>query len=390
VAARLVALVVAVAALTLGLGQGARPAAARASEGALTADVLAAPSPVLSTDQRRHLVYEIVVDNRAGARMALRRLDVRAPAAKAPVATFGARALAGMLVMVDRGGPASRATLMPGERGVLFLDVALPARARVPARLVHRFRLSSPGLDGGRERAVTAAETRVDLRPPIVVGPPLLGAGLGDVVGCCGPSDHTRAVNEIGGHPFLAQRFAIDFVRLRGGSTYSGDPGRNRSYLLYGAPVLAVAPGRVVGMRNDLPQSVPGTEPKVTLETAAGNRVVEDLGGGRFALYAHLQPGSVRVRAGQPVRRGAVLGLVGNSGASTEPHLHFHVMDGPGGPSALAANGLPYVFDRLRLVARVPNLALPRVVPPTPPRLRVRELPLQGDILAFGGGGGGP
>jgi peptidase M23-like protein len=388
-AARLVALVVAVAILTIGLGQGARPASARASEGTLKVDVLAAPSPVLATDQRRHLVYEIVVDNHAGARTALRRLEVRGPAAKAPMATFDARALAGMLVAVDRGRPAAPATLMPGERGVLFLDVALPARARVPARLVHRFRLSS-GPDGGRARAVTTAETRVDLRPPIVVGPPLRGAGLGDVVGCCGPSDHTRAVNEIGGQFLLAQRFAVDFVRLHGGSTYSGDPGRNRSYLLYGAPVLAVAPGRVVATRNDLPQGVPGRESKVTLETAAGNRVVEDLGAGRFALYAHLQPGSVRVRVGQRVRRGAVLGLVGNSGASTEPHLHFHVMDGPGGPSALAANGLPYVFDRVRLDARVPNLALPRIVPPTPPRLRVRELPLQGDILAFGGGGGGP
>lgn len=64
-----------------------------------------------------------------------------------------------------------------------------------------------------------------------------------------------------------------------------------------------------------------------------------DLGDGRFALYAHFKPGSVRVRKGEYVRRGQVLGLVGTSGNSSEPHLHFHVTDGP---SPLASNGLPH------------------------------------------------
>ena len=67
-----------------------------------------------------------------------------------------------------------------------------------------------------------------------------------------------------------------------------------------------------------------------------------DLGGGRYALYAHFQPGTIRVRAGDHVKRGQVLALVGNTGNSDAPHLHFHVMDGP---SPLASNGVPYVID---------------------------------------------
>jgi murein DD-endopeptidase MepM/ murein hydrolase activator NlpD len=54
-----------------------------------------------------------------------------------------------------------------------------------------------------------------------------------------------------------------------------------------------------------------------------------------------MQPGSVRVKPGDRVRTGQVLGLLGNSGNTDAPHLHFHVMDGP---SPLLANGLPYVF----------------------------------------------
>jgi hypothetical protein len=123
-------------------------------------------------------------------------------------------------------------------------------------------------------------------------------------------------------------------------------------------------------------------EPPPVLDTAAGNRVVEDLGGGRFALYAHKQPGSVTVAVGQRVERGQVLGKVGNSGNSTEPHLHFHVMDGAGGASALGANGLPYVFDRFTLVGNIPDITKPVLVPAEHPRRR-GQLPLHGDLVAF-------
>ena len=75
---------------------------------------------------------------------------------------------------------------------------------------------------------------------------------------------------------------------------------------------------------------------------AAGNHVVVDIGEGRFAFYAHMQPGSVRVKVGDKVKTGQVLGLLGNSGNTDSPHLHFHVMDGP---SPLVSNGLPFVFN---------------------------------------------
>jgi murein DD-endopeptidase MepM/ murein hydrolase activator NlpD len=100
-----------------------------------------------------------------------------------------------------------------------------------------------------------------------------------------------------------------------------------------------------------------------------------------------MQPGSVRVKPGDRVRRGQVLGLVGNTGVSSEPHLHFHVMDGPGGPSHLAADGVPFVFDRFRYDAHVSGLEAdppsPTVEPIPPPRGRTDQYPFTGDIIGF-------
>ncbi len=74
-----------------------------------------------------------------------------------------------------------------------------------------------------------------------------------------------------------------------------------------------------------------------------GNRVILDLGDGRFAIYAHLQAGSVLVQAGEQVKQGQVIAAAGSSGTTGGPHLHFQVSDRP---SVLAGNGLPMYLPR--------------------------------------------
>ena len=138
-------------------------------------------------------------------------------------------------------------------------------------------------------------------------------------------------------------------------------------------------------MRDDLADGTPPLDPPaIGFDDLAGNHVVEDLGGGRFALYAHLRHGSVRVHTGDVVARGDVLGHVGNSGNSSEPHLHFHVMDAAGGPSALEADGLPYAFDAFGLEARLDEFAGPGPLEPLRPGPRTGALPLAGEVVDFG------
>jgi murein DD-endopeptidase MepM/ murein hydrolase activator NlpD len=129
------------------------------------------------------------------------------------------------------------------------------------------------------------------------------------------------------------------------GATFSGDQKDNKSYRAYGADVLAVANAMVVATKDGIPENVPGITSRavpITSDTIGGNHIVLDLGGGRYAFYAHLQPGSLKVKVGDRVTRGQVIGLVGNSGNSTEPHLHFHISDGV---SPLGSEGLPYILD---------------------------------------------
>jgi murein DD-endopeptidase MepM/ murein hydrolase activator NlpD len=89
----------------------------------------------------------------------------------------------------------------------------------------------------------------------------------------------------------------------------------------------------------------------MTAQTLLGNHVIQDIGRGFFAFYAHLQKGSVTVAPGDRVTRGRGLGKLGNSGNTSAPHLHFHLM---AGASAIGSNGLPYVIDGFALAGQIP------------------------------------
>jgi murein DD-endopeptidase MepM/ murein hydrolase activator NlpD len=78
------------------------------------------------------------------------------------------------------------------------------------------------------------------------------------------------------------------------------------------------------------------------MTTVGGNYVAIDIGHGRYALYAHVQPGSLRVKVGDRVKRGQIVALLGNSGNSTEPHVHFQIADGP---TFLSSEGIPYAMN---------------------------------------------
>jgi murein DD-endopeptidase MepM/ murein hydrolase activator NlpD len=116
--------------------------------------------------------------------------------------------------------------------------------------------------------------------------------------------------------------------------------------------VLAVADGKVVEVKDGIVENVPNQPPVVpiTLETVAGNHINLDLGGGVYAMYAHLQPGSLKVKLGDTVKRGQVIALLGNTGNSTEPHLHFQLMDRN---SPLMSEGLPYKLPPYTITKRL-------------------------------------
>ncbi|WP_246018432.1 peptidoglycan DD-metalloendopeptidase family protein [Pelagibacterium montanilacus] len=134
------------------------------------------------------------------------------------------------------------------------------------------------------------------------------------------------------------QRFAVDFVVERDGATFEGDPLLPENYHCWGQEILAPADGLVVAAVRDLPDQVIGeTDP----ENPAGNHVILNLADDEYAFLAHLQAGSVQVQLGDEVSQGDVLGLCGNSGNTSEPHLHFHLQTTP---DLLEGEGIPAQF----------------------------------------------
>ena len=275
---------------------------------------------------------------------------------------------------------AERATLGGGLRAVVFLWVPLTGGS-APASLRHRLTLSRGTGDSLRTDVLTGSLTSVT-REPALIGPPLRGDGWLTGNGPDPQTGHRRALIPIDGTPAIAQRFAIDYVKMdQNGRRFNGDSLANDSYYAEGVDALAVADGVVASVKDGIPENIPGVNSRavpITLETVGGNFVILDIGSGRYAFYAHLKPGSLRVRPGDRVRKGQVIGLVGNSGNSTEPHLHFHLMDGT---SPLGSEGIPYAHETFELIGRCARMfsECKRSTPET----RRREMPMGNMVIAF-------
>ncbi|WP_228991737.1 M23 family metallopeptidase [Streptomyces sp. DH8] len=204
-----------------------------------------------------------------------------------------------------------------------------------------------------------AARPRGAPRPPVEVAPPVTGRWTA----LNSPADKAPSH---GTHAY-GQTYAIDIVAEPETAEGEGPARpafhrlwplvrRNRAFPAFDAPLLAVADATVVrasdGQRDHLSRtSLPALAYLMFLEGTVrsilgahrilGNHVVLDLGGGVYAVYAHARRGSLRVKTGDRVRAGQEIGRVGNSGNTTEPHLHFHLMDGPDPDDA---RGAPFTW----------------------------------------------
>jgi hypothetical protein len=322
-----------------------------------------------------HLLYELHVTNFATVPLAVSRIEVldADAAAGEPIATFRGEQLGTMFQPVGGktlAGQNGSLLISSGGTAIIFMSVTFDTASHIPDRLIHRV-ISTESF--ARGAVIATHHTRLH-----VLGPPLEGP---DWVAADGPGNdpdnhHRRGIIIIDGRLVTSRRYAIDWKQIKDGVSLSGEPRDERSYYAFAKDVLAVADGRVVTARDGLPDNIPGHNEAfhpavpITLETVGGNTITIDLGDGQFAYYMHLQPGSLRVRAGERVRRGQVLARVGCSGDAREPHLHFEITDSS---KMAAGEGLPYVIDRYRTMGAGGG----------PKELRIRELPLNNSLIEF-------
>jgi murein DD-endopeptidase MepM/ murein hydrolase activator NlpD len=374
-----------VASLCMALAAAGMPAAAAAQGASLPPALeLRVPKPptVATAEGGSFLAYELHVTSFTPQPVTLKKVDVMAGSADGRVLLSVSDSL--LMRALTRPGVvnvagAERVKFSGGTRGVVFLWVPVDG-ANAPRSLSHRVTVDMGSGDSVRTRQLDGATIPVATET-VLIGPPLRGGVWLAANGPANESGHRRALIPVNGTPSIAQRFAIDYVRVgTDNKTFTGEQLKNASYHAQGSDAIAVANGTVVAVKDSIPENVPGVTSRavpITLETVGGNHVIIDIGGGRYAFYAHLQPGSLKVKVGDKVTRGQVVGLVGNSGNSTEPHLHFHISDGN---SPLGSEGVPYRHD-FELVGRCRtfNLGCQR----SEPVARKGEVPLANVLVKF-------
>lgn len=150
------------------------------------------------------------------------------------------------------------------------------------------------------------------------------------------------------------QRFAYDFwLADDTDARFRNDGRRCEDYLAFGQPVLAPGDGTVIQAIDGVEDNIPGRRNPYFVP---GNLVVIDHQNGEYSFLGHFKQGSIRVQAGQRVKQGEPLGLCGNSGNSSEPHIHYHLANAP---LMQDGDGLPARFRQITVDGKPATNVLP-------------------------------
>jgi murein DD-endopeptidase len=311
-------------------------------------DIRSPSSPtVVNIAGKSHLIYELYMANFNPIDITLTSVEIMDADRNIRVAYYKNSDLDARI-----GHPGSSSKLQDnsviagGTHAVLYFWIALDDTTSIPKRLKHKiefdlFRSSR------RETGVVESESlNVWAERPAILNPPLRGGPWVALYDPMMARGHRTSIYTMNGKARIPARFAIDWILLKDDATHAqGDESKITNWHGYGAEVLAVADGIVSEARDDIAEEelIGASQVPVRLENASGNYITLDLGKGRYAFYEHLKHDSIRVKRGDRVKSGQVVGQLGNSGSSSSgPHLHFHVSDAN---STLGAEGLPYVLE---------------------------------------------
>ncbi len=296
------------------------------------------------------LAYELHITNMDRFPISMQRVEVFTDGSITPFKTYSGELLEKSLSRIRVPEEMKDDNIVnAGQRAILHVLLGSPDRTGVPEALSHRVVYSFLRDDGTMVEIVTeggALEIASD-REVLVIGEPLgegiwlAGRGVGD-----GFSGHRGgAIRPQNGIPYQKARYAFDFIRFsEDGETCRGSFSENANWLTYGSEVLAVADARVAAIQVGIPDSPPLNPARLdnlTGKTLGGNYIILDLGKDIYAFYGHLKPGSLLVREGDTVKKGQVIGQIGNSGNSDIPHLHFQVNR----RIPIRGEAVPYVFE---------------------------------------------
>ena len=313
-------------------------------------------------NDQQHVIYELMISNVSTTPIRLRSLQIQGK--KCHSHSSKDCKISYHFVVDSQGLPAifSPANedplfphdplLQPNQNGFLYLMLDFASLKDVPD-IIQNFLEVEVEETPIRVETLSSDPIRIKKSRPIVISPPLKGKNWLAYGGPSNTSYHRRSILIINGNTQLSERFAIDFIKYGSAGLFNGNELSNQSYYSYGQKILAVGDGTVIRTLDNIQENIPGIYPSpTTVDNAGGNFVILKLDSNHYAFYAHMIPGSIRVKKGDRVQTGQVIGLLGNSGNSNAPHLHFQISDRPFAiypetqPNALNAQGIPWVINR--------------------------------------------
>ncbi|MEP6781581.1 MAG: M23 family metallopeptidase [Gemmatimonadaceae bacterium] len=358
--------------------------------GRVPVDVTVSTTPTaLFALGRFQLVYEVRITNIGATTLVLERLESLDGGGVVLDASFGPKLIQRVAPIGSGPNPVAKEVLLqPTCEVIVYLWISLSPGSKLPPQIQHRLIIKP---NDAKVDTVFSAKIQVSAAPLQVLSQPVREGNWVAIRGPTNSSGHRMSLVALNGHAGIPQRYAVDWAMLGAdGRLFHGDSTKAVNWYGYGTPVYAVANGTVVWAADGAPERAAfsvGAEKVIEPQAAVGNSIVIDLGNGRFATYAHLKPGSLRVKKGDNVIDGQVIAALGNSGNTLGPHLHFHLNSAP---EPLAGEGLPYVLRGFELIGRVSSLASMLAGTPwiansaQPARSVTMETPLENMIVRFG------
>jgi len=298
-----------------------------------------APSP-MKADNKYYLVYEIYLTNFMKTESTITSFQIDNDQHKQLITLNDLKN-----AIQSRNKDENAFQFKPGETKTLFIWLPFDKETDIPKNLVHDVDINSSFQDKNYTFNMGSSMLKVNQTMPVIIDAPIHGKNWLAGNAPSNTSDHRRTSMVINGKPYYAQRYAIDFVQMgKDGKSYTGDVHKNTSYHCYNQDLLAVADGTVVKLQDGIPENIPNSNKfavPITEKALPGNYIVIDIGHGKYAGYAHIIPGSFKVKLGDHVTRNQVIAKLGNSGNSSEPHLHFQIINAS---SFLESDGIPYGF----------------------------------------------
>lgn len=242
--------------------------------------------------------------------------------------------------------------LPPGNTAVIYIELSVQNKTNID--ITHLITFEIKGKEHLGEITIKAQTTKCLSNAKLILGKPLEGGPWTSVYDPSWENGHRKVIYTTNGKARIPGRYAIDFIKIdRNGKYANGDENIINNWFGYGVHVLAVADGVVSSVREDFSESPTLSEHlKYNADMATGNYISIKIGDNQYAFYEHLKSKSIKVKVGQKVKKGDIIALLGFTGQSTGPHLHFHVADTD---SPLGAEGIPFEFEHFKYLGWYEN-----------------------------------